>query len=67
MKVSIKVTDHKKYFESVKKVTLQELEALNAHIYKGSVKVITTEDKMIHALGVVNADEFEEEYGFILE
>ncbi len=66
MQSYIEVTDQEKFDQTIKEISITHFEDLGDLKVDGELYITTTSDQVLPHYGILEADEFEKEFGFIL-
>lgn len=66
MAAKLKVTDRTKFDQTIQSVDFKDLHYQGANIFSGSVLMYTTDDNIIPYHGLIYANDFERDYGFVI-
>ncbi|OEK01151.1 hypothetical protein BFP97_06345 [Roseivirga sp. 4D4] len=65
--VVIQITDPKKFYRTVRNVDLSSLNSEGNDVFGGGIYIHTTYDQVFPFYGLIRANDFKSEYGFILK
>lgn len=63
----IKVTDKEKFEKTIKEIDATNLKVSNTDEFEGGIYITLNNGQIIPNYGLIKVDEFEKEFGFVLE